>query len=105
MTPEQYEQLVADYRAEFGQLIDKMMAELPASLESEVYADMFIGWEQPELDTFNDAPVVGWCLTIERYDPMNTKSNSYLRFITPPMQSPAHTLGLLDVATEWYRSD
>ena len=105
MNETDFDAVLADFRAELGDIVDRLNQRLSGAAELEAFPEDFVDWTAEDLDHFTSAPVAGWALVVERTDPMRTRAPGFLRVVQAPMQSPSHTRGLLFDALEWSKPE
>lgn len=103
MTADEYEHKLAELRSDVSELVQRLQDELGARDEIEAYPEDFIDWPADALDDHLAANPCGWVLTVELFNPMESRTSGFARTLAAPMQSPAQSIGILRMGLDNYR--
>ena len=100
MTGDEFFSLLNDYRVEFAMLVDRFLKDCGPDVEMGAFPEHYVDWSAEDIEQYLEAVPSGWVLVVERHNPMqlNGEGAAYVRSLSPAMQSPGHSTGMLHVA-------
>ena len=96
-TPNEYDERLHLIRSRMGDLVDEYARLMGPRIRSRFVPDEYDGLDLEVLE-HPGYPVVGWAMAIETHDPMNVipgMEPAVVMCMTPLMQSPSHSNGIL----------